>query len=63
MPSRSGSACLHVERIGDVGIEKDPPDFVDDLRIAERLPDLLRHVLDAPVPLHQLQALSSGRCL
>src|SRR5882672_3656242 len=47
----------HLEHISDVGLEEDAAHLVDRRLIPERPPDLLRHVLDAAVPLHQRQRL------
>ena len=58
MPSTSGSDRIDVERVADVGLQVDAPHGVRRVSASpERVPDLVRHALDASVLLHERQRL------
>ena len=63
MASRSGGVADRVERVGDVGIEEDAADFVEAVRIAERLPELIGHAVRSGRAAGPASTPSSGRCL
>ena len=48
---------IDVERVADIGLQVDAPHGVQRLGVPSRLPDLVRHALDASVRLHERQRL------
>src|SRR3982751_6631416 len=52
-----GLRLSHAERVGDIRLQKDAADVVDDREVAERVADLGRHLLDPPVLPDQTQRL------